>query len=61
MQLDRISHNRPLLPASDYKNFLDKLHKERDALYEQSASFSLNSDDNAFEEHVLSVVKAIKK
>ena len=61
VQLERMSHNRPLLPASDYKNFLDKLHMERDALYEQSASFSLNSDDNALEEHVRSVVKAIEK
>ena len=60
VQLERISHNRPLLPSADYKNFLDKQHKERDALYEQSASFTLNSDDNALEEHALSIVKAIK-
>ncbi len=60
VQLERISHNRPLLPVADYKNFLDKLHQERDALYEQSSSFSLNSDDNDLEGHVLSVVKEIR-
>lgn len=61
VQLERISHNRPLLPITDYKSFLDQLHQERNALYEQSASFTLNSDDNALEEHVLSIVKAIGK
>lgn len=61
VQLDRISHNRPLLPVSDYKSFLDKLHKERDALYEQSASRSLNSDESDLDKHIRFVVDAIKE
>jgi len=66
VQLERISHNRPLLPLADYAAFLDKLHHERDALYDQVASFSLSSDlatldNNILEEHVLSIVKALAK
>jgi shikimate kinase len=61
VQLERISHNRPLLPVTDYQAFLNNLHRERDDLYDQVASFSLSSDDGAIEEHVLSIVKAIEK
>jgi shikimate kinase len=66
VQLKRMSHNRPLLPLADYAAFLDKLHDERDALYDQVASFSVNSDlatpdNNGLKEHVLSIVKAIGK
>lgn len=60
VQLERISHNRPLLPLPDYKGFLDKLRYERDDLYEQVASFSISSDNGAIEEHVLSTIKAMK-
>lgn len=61
VQLDRIAHNRPLLPTADYKAFLNKLRQERDDLYEQVASFSLSSDDGAIDEHVSSIIKAIGK
>ena len=61
VQLERISHNRPLLPTIDYKAFLDKLHREYDDLYDQVANFSLNSDENDLEYHTLNVVKAIKQ
>jgi shikimate kinase len=59
VQLERIAHNRPLLPVADYAAFLDTLRHERDALYEQVASLSVNSDDNALEAHVLQVTQAI--
>lgn len=61
VQLERISHNRPLLPVADYKAFLDKLRHERDDLYAEVASFSLSSDDGAIDKHVKSVVKAMGK
>jgi shikimate kinase len=61
VQLERISHNRPLLPLADYKAFLDKQHQERDSLYEKSASFSISSDDGALENHVLSIIKTMEK
>ncbi|KTD20595.1 shikimate kinase [Legionella lansingensis] len=59
VQMGRISYNRPLLPLDNYKGFLEQLRHERDALYEQVASFSLSSDSGTIEEHVLSVVKAL--
>ena len=59
VQLERISHNRPLLPLGDYKAFLNTLRHERDGLYEQVASFSISSDDGAIDEHVLSIINAM--
>jgi len=61
VQLGRISHNRPLLPLTDYKAFLDTLRHERDDLYEQAARFSISSDNGAIEEHVLSIIKAMEQ
>ncbi len=61
VQLDRISHNRPLLPVPDYKDFLATLRKERDGLYEEVAGFSLSPDDGAINDHVLSIIKAMEQ
>lgn len=60
IQLQRISFNRPLLPTMDYKAFLGKQHRERDAWYEQAACFSLSSDDGAIDEHVLKIIGAME-
>lgn len=59
VQLERIAHNRPLLPLTDYNEFLDKLHHERDALYEEVASYSISSDDGDIDEHVASIIKRL--
>lgn len=61
MQLERISEGdyRPLLPVNNFAAFIDKLHADRDSLYEQVASFSLNSDNGDIEEHAASLVKAM--
>ena len=61
VQLERISHNRPLLPNPDYKSFLNKLRHERDDLYDQVASFSISSNDGDIEGHVASIIKALGK
>lgn len=61
VQLQRISHNRPLLPVADYKAFLASQHQERDDFYEQVASMTINSDDNALEEHAAAIVEVVKK
>ena len=58
-QMERISRNPMPLAAIDVKSFLNKLHNERDHLYEKSASLIINSDINSFEEHVLEVVKTV--
>lgn len=61
VQLERIAHNRPLLPLADYKTFLNTLRHERDALYEQTAKYSISSDNGAIDEHVLSIIKAMEQ
>ena len=64
VQLERIAEGdyRPLLPVVDnFAAFIDKLHDERDGLYEQVASFSLSSDDGDIEGHAASIVKAMTK
>ena len=43
VQLERIGHNRPLLPRTDYKAFLNTLRQDRDDLYSQVASFSMGT------------------
>lgn len=60
VQMKRISRDpAPLLSITDLQIFLDKLHQERDSLYEQNANFSINSDDSALEKHVSSIINII--
>ena len=63
MQLEPISEGdyRPLLPVDNFAALIDKLHDQRDGLYEQVASFSLNYDDGDIEGHAASIVKAMTK
>lgn len=58
VQLERTVRNAtPFLLDTDLKSFLDELHNERDHLYEQIARLTINSDDSALEDHVLTIVK----
>jgi shikimate kinase len=61
IQLDRISEGdyRPLLPVNNFAAVIEKLHNERDGLYQQVASFSLSSDDGDIEGHAASIIKAM--
>jgi shikimate kinase len=60
VQLERMAHNPPPLLANvDRQAFLNKLHQERDPIYEQAARLSLNTDDNALDDHVLRIIKAL--
>lgn len=44
VQIERMKEGRvPLLPISDLKAFLDKQHKERDHLYEEVATLTVES------------------
>ena len=63
MQLERISEGnyRQLLPVDNFAAVIEKLHNERDGLYQQVASFSLSSDDGDIEGHAASIVKAMTK
>lgn len=56
VQLVRIARNpAPLLPETDLKTFFDKLHAQRDPLFESTATVSVDTDDNAVEQHLLRV------
>ncbi|MBL7527360.1 shikimate kinase [Legionella bononiensis] len=56
VQIDRTSRNPvSLLPVADLEAFLDDMHHERDPLFEQVATVSIDSDDNALEEHVVRI------
>lgn len=58
IQVERTSRNpTPLLLMTDLKTLMEKLHQERDSLYEQAASLSIDTDDSMLDEHVLSVVR----
>jgi shikimate kinase len=63
VQLERIAEGdyRPLLPVDNFAAVIDKLHDDRDGLYEQVASFSLSSDDGDIEGHAGSIIKAMTK
>ncbi|MCS5711547.1 shikimate kinase [Candidatus Berkiella aquae] len=61
VQFNRISQNRPLLPVDDYQAFLEKLHKERDSLYEEVASLEILTDDGDLDGHVSRIIEAIEK
>lgn len=62
MQLERMARNpAPLLSVADANSFLNKLHAERDSVYEKISSLTVDSEDNALDEHVMKIVKLISQ
>ncbi|RUR28383.1 shikimate kinase [Legionella qingyii] len=59
VQIGRIARNPSPLLTTDLKTFFDRLHVERDPLFETVANISLDTNDNALEEHVLSVFEHV--
>ncbi|QMT60942.1 shikimate kinase [Legionella sp. PC997] len=59
VQIERIARNPSPLLATDLKHFFDMLHAERDQLFEKVAQLSINTDDNALEQHVLSAFEHV--
>lgn len=59
VQIGRVSRNPMPLLTTDLKTFFDSLHSERDHFFENTASISLDTDDNALEEHVLKTLKRV--
>lgn len=60
VQLERVArHPTPLLLNTELKTFLDRLHQERDGLYDQVASLTIRSDDSALEQHVLRILNTV--
>lgn len=48
-----------LLTIDNLEIFLNKLHDERDHLYDGVSSLSINSDNNALDEHISTIINAI--
>jgi shikimate kinase len=60
VQIERWPHGRtPLLPIADLKAFLDKQHLERDSLFEEVATLTIESI--SVEEDVNKIIKALEK
>lgn len=59
IQLERLTRE-PLLSIADFKEFFDKLHLERDSLYEKSATFTINTSESldALDDAVSETIKA---
>jgi shikimate kinase len=52
-------NTQTLLPLDDYGAFLDKLHQDRDSVYEQAAKLIIDTDNNALEEHIAQILNAV--
>lgn len=60
-QLARITRNPDsLLPVKDMKLFLDHLHQDRDQLFADIASLTIDSDDNDLEKHVANIIHILQ-
>ncbi|MCF6776585.1 hypothetical protein L3V83_08375 [Thiotrichales bacterium 19X7-9] len=56
VQLDRIAHNRPLLPNKQYSDFLYNFRTKRDHLYNEVQSYTLSSDDGDIDQHAKNII-----
>lgn len=62
IQIERTSHQAEfLLPGSDRKHFFEKLHHERDGLYQKISTMQVDSDNSALDDHVSSIMKFISE
>jgi shikimate kinase len=62
IQIERTARqHETLLPLDNVKTFFEQLHQERDELYEQIATLSVNTDNSVLEEHVATIAQHILK
>ena len=59
VQMERSSRQSLPLLNPNINEFFEKLHHERDGLFETTAELTIDSDDSALEEHVLSIVNSL--
>lgn len=50
-----------LLSKLDRKSLFEKLHQDRDALYQKVSSMQINSDNSAIEEHVTDIMSMLSE
>ncbi|MCW8386260.1 LuxR C-terminal-related transcriptional regulator [Fluoribacter dumoffii] len=60
VQIGRNSRNPTPLLATDLPTFFETLHSERDRLFQNSASLTIDTNDNALEEHVSEALEHFK-
>ena len=62
VQIERWPRGRtPLLPIADLKAFLDKQHHERDSLYEEVATLTIELVSNEGDVDVNKIIKALEE
>lgn len=62
VQMERTSHQAEfLLSNSDRKHFFEKLHHERDSLYQKVSTIQVDSDNSALDDHVSIIMKSISE
>ena len=59
IQAERLSTYRPLLPVDNFQELLGQAQATNNSYYEESASFSLNSDDGKIDDHVQLIINAL--
>ena len=57
VQLERNSRNPRALIQNDVEVFLEKMHKERDDLFQKVSTLQINSDDSALDRHVDHIIQ----
>lgn len=58
VQIERSQgHVPPLYPKADLPILFDKLHRQRDDLYEKNAALVIDTCDNAIEKHIRTIIE----
>ena len=58
-QINRMIRNQPPFLISDLKDFLKKLHHERDVVFDKMSTFSVDTDDSDLDKHILKTIKIV--
>lgn len=58
-QINRMIRNQPPFLIFDLKDFLNKLHHDRDMIYEKMATFSIDTNDSDLDKHIEKTMKIV--
>ncbi len=63
IQIERTALKSPftLLPKTEFKTLFDRLHQERDSLYDEVAKITINTDSGALEKDVNEIIKSLEQ
>ena len=60
-QISRMVRNQAPFLVSNLNDFLNQLHQDRDMLYENAATFSIDTNDSDLEKHILKTAKIVNQ